>query len=681
MAKTKQTDLEAMMGKRLSYARKRLETIIERSKVYRPFIEGDAPMTLTDDSDLETVKQEEREVGRGWRMTSIPAHGMLRQVLLPSLVARAPTFVNRGRPVPANATPMQAISYELERRRGEVFVQLAKAIYREYDVQRQVLAAVDDALLTGVGWLEVDFDPERKLPRIRWHDAQRVLVDCETINDPFGACQRWRAVCWTMPVSDARVLAASWGAKSYEFQPITERVQQRTDSWEPDDMPTEFVRLVRVYVKGDSPWLPDADITTKSGGKVETVGDDDVYKGKDELLVFEARGDFDDEEQYRFIARMPWKFPVDHDDFPLQPLKFTHCNDSFYSYSFYQPGHSLQVALNWAMRYYNTDCMNSARRLIMYDKAALSKETMDHALFGTDALPCIPTNKGQFDAVFRSVEFGKPAPQLQEAIGGNLSQYRDVTGLSAFDAETRSHSTATDAAIRNEGAQLRIGALADRVEEMIRHAMRKALMAARALMTADDVARWIGEDALDIQEQLMPDGSVLRTSPLWDEEADTATIRREVDVHIEPRSVRFVSPEQEISDIERMVGKNLELLRVVQETNVQNPQLAAAIAKAGNAALAAFAERLHLPNADDMMVDLRAAATAPIPQTPPPQVSQTMSMTPDGGQSLETTAPVESMGTGPAGELAGLVQSLGLNPANVPGDLGAAVASRLGGGM
>lgn len=670
MASRKNEELAALMGKRIEFARKKLDRVLRQGEVYKPYVEGEAPMVVADDeprTDTDTAR-EERDLGRGWRMTSVPAHGMLRQVLLPSLVSRTPKFLNRGPQPMANADAEAQARTEWLRRRGEIMARLADAIYREYAVQLDVLAAVDDALPYTVGWLEVDFDKERKLPRIRWQSAECVTVDCEVNHDPFGRAQRWRSVHWTMPIEDAKVLAKAWGAKNYEFTAVTERKDNQDDPGQ-EGLPTDVVRLVRVYVKGDSPYLNHGNIAAGNGQATEEVGEDDVYNGKNEVLLLEELGS--NSCEYRLVARAPWPFPVDIDDFPLEAVRLTNSNDSFYPPSLYQSGHSLQIALNWAMRYYNTDCMNSSRRIVMYLDSALDKNKVDEVIYGTDNLPGVPVkNQGDMDRAFKVANFGQPSPALRDSIAGNHSMYREITGLTAFDAEARSHTTATDAAIRNEGAQLRIGAMAERVEQAIVNAMRKALMCAQWLMTGEDVARWIGEDIMAF-EAVNVDGKDVRQSPYWPEAMEEADIRREVGIDIEPRSVRFVSPDQEVVDIERLMGKTLEFANVVSKANQENPTLAAAIAKAGNEALRAFAERLHVPNAEAMMIDLNAALTNPMPE---PQ---------RGGLSAQPSTaqlqPPEQMPVDPAAmELANLVGGLGLNPANIPGDLGAQVVQQLG---
>ena len=673
--------IESTQGARNAFSRKRLDEIILRGNAFREYIEGSPPPTVKPGEEVESggitesERAERKIMGRGWRKTSVPAHGVLRQVLLPSLVSRPPTWVNRARQKPAyeDLTPEQQEACELEKQRGKVYVELAKAIYAKSKVHQELLAAVDDAMQYGAGWLEVDFDVEHTMPRIRWQSTERVMVDMEADDDPFGKTQRWRAVCWTMSHEDAKYNAKNmWDAASHEFTP--ESYTFADDDDEPNDgspsankAPTEYVKLVRVYVAGNSPHIERAKLDADTDDQIEEVGKDDVYSGRNEVLIMEATGRWDDCDSYKLITRFDWPYPVDIGDFPLEPVKITHCNRSFYPYSIYQPGHSLQIALNWAMRYYNTDAYRSARRLIGYMEGAFDKNTLEAALHGVDNLNAIPfKSQGDMERAIKPIDFGQPNPALEKTIAGNQVQYDKATGLDAFNLEARSHRTATDAAIQNEESQLRVGAMADRVEEAVTNAMRKALMCARALMTAEEVADVIGPELLKLEDRVDEKGNVVKYSPVWDDRvADPKAIRREVDIHLEQRSLRFVSPEQELNDMDRLAMKQIEMLKVVGDINVQNPVLAEAFARANNAMIRAYADRLHLPNADEYLIDLRAALTPPMPEQPAGG---------PGGPVPQAQPP----GQPPAGpvtqQLAGAVNELGLSPERLPGGLADQVA-------
>lgn len=681
----KNEETALLIGKRCNHSLKQHEKIVKRGNSYRRFIDGDPPKLMGEhggilpDEDRSQAEYEEKALGKNWDLTSVPAHGMLRQILLPSLVSRPPQWINRDRTLSPNATPEMKERAQQRRALGEIFTCLARHIYREFKVHRELLAAVDDAMTYGVGWLGVDWDPERGMPRIRWRDTRRVLVDTECDSDPFGTNQRWRAEFWTLPKTEAELLARKEWKTRHKFTGIKHEWDQDTRSHDGDELPTEFVRLVYVYVRGNSPYIEKANLSAGVGEKIEEVGKDDVYTGKDELLIMEAPKGWDDEQSYKLVARRPWDFPTDHDDDPLEPVRITHHNRSFYPPSIYQAGHSLQIALNWAVRYHNTDMYNSARRVIAFLEGAFDEQTREKILHSQDNLVTAAfKSQADMERALRVIDFGRPNPALKDGIAGNDGMYREVSSLSSFDAEGKSHETATRAALDSQGAQLRIGSMADRVEDAIQNAMKKAMFCAMKNMTAEEVAETIGyEEPFQFQWIEDPDtGDLVRYSPVWNDELfeDTAAMRNEAWINLEPKSARFVSPEQEINDMDRLTAKGMEWLGKVIETNEMNPQLAGEIARVGNNWMKRYAERLYLPNADELMMDLSKATT------PPPEMMQqqqqaamegqggsaSMKMLPGGGAQVDVKGP---MGP-PTRALANLTDQLGLDPSLIPGELG-----------
>ena len=253
-----------------------------------------------------------------------------------------------------------------------------------------------------------------------------------------------------------------------------------------------------------------------------------------------------------------------------------------------------------------------------------------------------------------------------------------MTGLAVYDLEARSHVTATDAAIRNEGAQVRIGHMADRVERALSRVMRKALQCALYNMKAEDVAKWVGADLLQAyevelrEEQTDYDGTVynvpsgrpIMVSDVWTPDLKKPQfIRDEIGIDIEPRSVRFSNPQQEVQDMQFLITKQMEFHKRITEAML--PQEKLAIAKAGNAALRLYLERLHIPNGEDMLYDLQD-----IVNIPPPMSEMTP---PGGGGEGGGGVPLRAAG-GPmtpqgAAAAAAIAQQLGQAPAMQPGQV------------
>ena len=684
-----------VLGKRICIASKALDEKLKHGDAYKVCIVGEPPK----DAD-SPITEARKSIGEGWSKSTIPAHGMLTSVLTPSLIARRPTYINRARKS-ADAK---------ERAQGRIYAELAKVIERESDVHAQMSAALDDCYPNTVGWVFVDYDPERRLPLVRQVPCSRVLVDQETDGRGFIRDIRWVAEKRSIPVNDARWLAKNvWDAGDYEFKEVEYAWDEDDHDPEPEieEVPTKFVKLVYMYLKGNNPYTSRADLSAAPGDVVERSSEDPAYTGEDELLILECRGDDDEYDAYKIVARQPWPFPCDPDELPATPLRLTHPDKGFYPHSILQPSHATQVMLNWAMTFYNTDVFNSARRFVAYDPTQFPDDkSLRRAFGGSDNLALIRATRAFDKNAIMPVSFGQPNPAIAESVSANQMQYDQISGKVAFDAEqrNRSHQTATGAAISNESAQVRIGRLADMVEAAYKSVMRKALQCARFHMSAEDVAAWIGAEMLEFEETPAADGTPVMVSNLWnDADRSPEAIRKEVDIDIEPRSVRFVSPEQEVNDIQLLMDKQMLLAKEIKGSlDAQMGPFAVALARAGNAAIEALAERLHLANADDFLIDLNMVIPPPpepapnagmpgqLPVMGGPSRTRRVTMKPDGTRSEEFSETGPEMphpggGGGGAGgvtpqalgEIMQMIQQGTVDPATLPPDIQAALVQMM----
>lgn len=678
-----------VLGKRLCMAQKALDAKLTEGEAYQPHIDGEPPKT-----NESPIAEAKKSIGEGWNKTTIPAHGMLISVLTPALIARRPTYINRARKS-ADAK---------ERARGKLYTELAKVIERESDVHAQMAAALEDCFPNSTGWLLVDYDPERKLPLVRQVPCSRMLVDTETDGRGFIRDVRWVAEKRSIPVNDARWLAENvWdGAKDYEFKEVEYAWDDDDHESEPEieEVPTKFAKLVFMYLKGNNPFTARADLNAAPGDVVERSSEDPAYSGKDELIILECRGEDSEYDAYKIVARQPWPFPCDPDELPATPLRLTHPAKGFYPPSFLQPSHGLQVMLNWSMTFFNTDVFNSARRFVAYDPTQFPDDkSLRRAFSGSDNLALIKATRSFDKNAIMPVGFGQPNPAIAEAVSANQMQYDQVSGKVAFDAEqrNRSHQTATGAAISNESAQVRMGRLADLVEQTYKSVMRKALQCARFHMSAEDVASWVGDEMLEFEEAPAADGTPVMVSNLWnDADRSPEAIRKEVDIDIEPRSVRFVSPEQEVNDIQLLMDKQILYAKEVKGAlDGQMGAFAVALAKVSNAAVEALAERLHLANAEDFLIDLQMVIPPPpepapnagmpgqLPTMGGPSQMRRVTMKPDGTRTEEMsmTGPEMPHPGGPTpqalGEMMQMIQAGTVDPQSLPPDIQAALVQMM----
>lgn len=665
--------IEVLMSKRLMFAQKKLNDVIHEGESYWRYVFGTAP--LSHGASLDDVKQDpnlnpdEMAIADEADITVAPLDGILRDVMSPYLLSGDPIWVNKQRPR----------SGPLELMRLKLFEELMEIIWTESEGLEEFRSIVDDAFFYRVGWSEVDFDDEKTLPRFQWVDARDVLVDCE-VRSCKPRDQRWRARKLILPIETADYLARSkWDAKNYEFSPVSyeqeeikgKRTAPGAGSVEDGDLgdaPTDFVRLMRVFVHGKNPYTSTA--RQKSKALDDPAGHDDVYDGKDHILIMEATGGYRDWSNYKLVARMPATFVCDAGDDPLTPTMITRDNRNFYPYSKFQPSHSAGVAANAAIRSHNADMKLSAKRIIGYliEHFANSAE-FEKALYGNKQVVTAQLKgNGSIDQALQAKNFGQPNSSLEQGRQINHTLFEMISGLAAFARDGKSHETALGASISNEGAQVRLGDTSKMVVGSIRAVARKCLMCARDNMTNDDVARWMNMpteiEGKELERTVfLKDGGKELVNDLWPNNPSPQDIRDEVEINLEPRSVQFTNPDKEKQNLFDLFKFQMELLRVIGETaQGGNPETARAIAVAGNATIELIAKTQNIANYQKCLIDLEKIVG---PEPEPPNEAEMMAAQAQQVSAQQGQMPPEGINPQQAAATT-RVTNAGVDPSSLP---------------
>lgn len=681
-----------MIGKRIALSHEKRQPKITEGEAYEPYIRGEPPTVKPTgnedawDRALRKVKQQEKSFGRNWRMTMIPVHGELRRLLLPALAGQDGTWENPAPPTPPNIDDEELRrKIEVRWKRARLYERIAQVIQREYKIHDQLRVAADEAMQFGLTWFKTYRHERKDLIGFKWVSCKRVLYDHECTDDPFGEDQRWKAMCYIVPEEDAKLLAEQWGNKNYEFKSASNEISsdEREGSHKVSELPTKFVKIVIVHVSGNSPHLANADMGTGPNSKFEDVGKDDVYDGKDHRLLMEVQGEWGDWQKYELIARGKAEHITDIGDSVFTPLTLDPDSQEFWGKPIYQAGHSLAVAVNWALRYYNTDLWLSAKRAIGVLDGALDPDEEQALVNDPGNLNIIHFRSRQdMELSIKDIRFGEPNPKLIEGVGMNQGQYGMITGKDVFDGEGKSHETATRAALSSERSQLVIGSMSTQIETAVVTAMRKALMACRQHLDAEQIAKWVGDEYMAWEPHGEDkDGNPIRKSPLWNDEVnDPESIRREVEIALRPRSLRFSSPEQKLNDMDRFANQMHSWVGSLIEANKVNPQIAPEIARIANVFMREYGDLLNLNRAEEMQTDLRAfAARPPDQQEQAQQAAQAQEQERQRAMMEAMSAGAKAGGdagqaaVGPVAEMAAVKQQLELENA-FPGELGESVA-------
>lgn len=616
------------MSKRLVYAQAQQKRVVDEfEQRYAHYVFGQ-PHLDTEDARREYAQKtgdgsDAERIKRGWDTTTFPLHHMLRSVMMPYLMARDPVWINRERKG----------SDAMERARVDVYSDLERNIWGESEATREVQRALEDAFCYRMGWVNTSWDGAVNLPVHRWVDARNMLIDCET-QSPRMIDRRWVAEKVILPIDTARWYAKEvWDAGKYSFEPV--KYESIDDENEPrsrqgrhgymkeggdEDAPTKFVRLVMVQVKGANPWTMSSNLDARNAN--DKAGKDTVYDGEDHILILEARAGYTMADSYKVVGRIDWPFPCKRGRFTYTPFVLTRDNRSVYPVSIMQPGHSSQVAADVALQAYNTDSRNSARRWVGYNPEAFqNREDAERIVGGDEALMTVPLkNNADPRIAIATGNFGSPNQHLNMTFAMNRENYEAVEGMNKFDVQVRANQTAANTMIQNESAQIKVDDISQLVERAVVELGEKGVACARANMTYEAVSEWIHipkeVDGTQVEKELpTKNGDGVVISELWDDDPDWADVRREVEVHLEPRSIRFTNPEKEAQNIQALQQFQTETARIIGDTVGKGGVGAAQeIARTANETMRAIAQLQNIANYERFLFDW----TKITPPEPPP---------------------------------------------------------------
>lgn len=615
---------------------------------------------ISENPDVDAMKE-------GWDTTTFPLHGMFRNVMLPYMMSNDPVFINRQR---LHAGPLESAMIDLH-------ADLSSRIWIESEATDEFKRALDDAFCYRMGWMKTYYDKRMMLPTHKWVDARDMLFDTET-KSPRIKDKRWVAEKITLPIETAEYFAKQiWDAGKYEFEGVrfedtdlaaqtsTRARGENTRRREPvEDGLSEYVRLVMVEIKGENPYTHSARFSSKKMN--DPAGHDDVYDGKDHVLILEAVGGFANADSYRPVARVDWQFPCKRGEFTYTPIVLTKDNRGPYPYSIMQPGHSAQVATDTSIQAYNTDLVNSARRWGAYQPEAFQDEADARRIIeGDAALLMAPLKQNQDpNKVIAIGNFGSPNPATQMGFAQNRENYEAVMGMNKFDVQVRANQTAYNTGVQNEAAQVKIDDVSALVERAVIKVAEKGVMCARANMTSDELKEWInvpkdiGGEPVEVQ-RVTSTGTPVIDNILWPDNPDWGDIRREVTINLESRSIRFTNPEREAQDLTEIMGKQTEVYRVIGDTVGKGAVTAAQeIARGWSEWLEMYCTLKNIANWERLRLDWDKI-TAP---EPPPVDPNKMAQAGVDAQANELNAQQQAAQT--------RLQQQGLDPNAMPAGLG-----------
>jgi hypothetical protein len=273
------------------------------------------------------------------------------------------------------------------------------------------------------------------------------------------------------------------------------------------------------------------------------------------------------------LEDVPWPYVLDHDAFPITCVRLHDVPGQFLPYSPLQPVEELQRQINWAMTFLITQMRRTSQQKYVINKEAftgIGKDQIDK-ITSLESEEIIEAT-GHIDrAVTPLVLAGLSAAPLQ-MFEMMVEQFDMISGYREMFGGMEGARSATEASIREERAQTLSDLMRQATESAANEDMRKMLQISFSATPAATVVNIVGNDALEIEiDQLT--GQPIPVSIYWDENMTPEQIRAEVDVVLEPGSMRRVNRDQEVTDIINVMDRVIGIVAQYPNLGLQpNPE-------------------------------------------------------------------------------------------------------------
>jgi len=466
--------------------------------------------------------------------------------LVPAVMARDPSVSV----VPSDNTD------EVTVRRAQNSSKLLEKSNREHKLKFHSRMAVKEALIYPLSVMETDYSNERGLPRATWHSIKKALWDVHSNGLP--ETMRWAAIEYELPIDAARKeFNAPWlmpDSSSVDFGNSEEEQRDFFDRFNnlDEDRILDQKRIIRIWVRGDVPFLDDANVEDKDNKSDAGKSDEFAFDGENKLIFF-------DPTTNRILRKKQWPFVLDHTQLPVHFLVPEMFPGQLATISTFEPLIHIQDLLNWLHSFIAEGVRNSVQVQGFYDSDEIDDDVIEQLRNPKDR-NFIPwpgmEQKRDITKIIQRFELGGLNQETLQGLGIFDAAFNRVSGETDLTSAATARIQKTGVAqITQARSDNRIALLADQIEDWMTDIQRSMLQIALSIMTGPEVALWIGDENLG-REQLvsLPDGSVeVEILQFWpeldiDDGDDVRQIQADSEAVIEPGSMRKQSPEEQLNN-------------------------------------------------------------------------------------------------------------------------------------
>lgn len=524
---------------------------------------------------------------------------------------------------------------------------------REGQYERHQRLSTYDAIVYGAGCREMRLDKERGgIAKAEWRSIEDVVVDphANTVESSVG----WVAIRFTMNVKTARRIY-----KAPTLQPDSKAKAQK-------DGPTynsshhvgggldeERVTLWRIWARGDDPGEKESEPddgnvqkVEKGEGKAEENGSDGSDQATSKLQDYLER-----HGNRKFVVcghhpepleDSPWPFVLDVDSFPVTFVRLHEVPGQFLPFSPLQPVKELQRQLNWSTTFLITQMRRISQQKLIANMQFFPDKTGKEEIQKLTTLESdeIVLAQGPLDRAIARVDLGQlSAPPLQ-MMQMLEDKFDKISGYGEMFGGMEGARSATEASIREERAQTLSDLMRQATESAANEDLRKMLQISFSATPVETVANIVGAEIADFAVDQVT-GQKIAVATYWNENMTPEQIRAEVDVVLEPGSMRRVNRDQEVTDCINLMDRALGFIGQFPPLGLQpNPQ---AILDYWNSLWKRALDSLGWVDGHNFVIQPEMVGLAPQPEgNQTLQIDQSTHLT-EGNKTLHEAAPTMTL--------------------------------------
>ena len=306
------------------------------------------------------------------------------------------------------------------------------------------------------------------------------------------------------------------------------------------------------------------------------------------------------------FARTRWPIPFYTEPscgWPWTPIQFHRKPGYVWPISHLKPGIGQLRFMNWAMSFLATRVMVSCKTMVGVAKASgddIKDQILQHEESGFSLIELSETLGKSIDEIISVFQLPPVNGEVWQVVQAVADQFDKATGLTelAYGMTRNQYRSAAEAQVKAEAISVRPDDMANVLEDAMSTLSRKEALAARWLLSPEDVAPIVG-----------PLGAEMWASKI--QQIDVYSIAREYDYRIEAGSARKPNKSAEVEKMQLAVQTLAPVLQGLIPAGMPGPF---------NALMADWAKSLDL--------DASAYQLPPPPPPPPPQP-----VAPDAGAS------------------------------------------------